>query len=81
MKKHLPLLLLGAGVAAGVAYLVAQFGRASAAGKLAGQFGDQEAKDVAASLSLPEAFIAGVRSIAGYAPLTANQVGDVYTVS
>ena len=79
MSKTTYLLLAGALVAG--AYALSQFGRSAVAGELAGTLGDQNAKDVAASLNIAEAAIAGARKLTGQHAYTDAQRADVYTVS
>jgi hypothetical protein len=80
--KNAKLYLLIAGAAAATAYALSRFGRSAVAGGYAGDIGDQEAKDLAASLSFFEALVAGARSITGkHTPLTTEQRNNIYTVS
>ena len=78
---HHKTLLIVAGALVVGAYLLSRFGRAAVAGELAGKFGDQGGKDVAASLNVAEAAIAGARKLAGQNAFTPTQLTDVYVAN
>lgn len=71
--KHKLIFLAGVGAAAG-AFALAWFGRRAVVGQLAERYGDQEAADVASSLTFTEALAAGARSIVGSTPIGEREI-------
>jgi hypothetical protein len=78
MKKHA--LIIGAVAAAAAlgAYALSRFGRSAAAGELSAGYGDQSAKDIAASLSLSEAVFAGARKVLGQNAFPEDKRSEIY---
>lgn len=81
MKKHALLIVGVAAVAAAAAFALSRFGRAAVAGELSAGYGDESAKDIAASLTLSESVIAGARKALGQNAYSEDKRAEIYVVN